>query len=195
MRRVFRLPFTTDHISREVDDELAFHFEMRIQRLIAAGWTPEAARGEGFGPALITVDGRRTPRYAAARKINTTWLHQVGRELKPLVSETVVHANETPLPNGTVGFTPTNLVTAVTGNPVVIGTFHSRDTASTDRWLLVANRSHTARSRAVITPNPQTVSTVGVFQPATQTYTPSPATPTPVDLPPGAATLLKLTTK
>ncbi|MFI6830417.1 hypothetical protein ACIBG5_25185 [Kribbella sp. NPDC050241] len=158
-------------------------------------WTPEAARGEGFGPALITVDGRRTPRYAAARKINTTWLHQVGRELKPLVSETVVHANETPLPNGTVGFTPTNLVTGVTGNPVVIGTFRSRDAASTDRWLLVANRSHSARSRAVITPNPQTVGAVATFEPATHSYTPRPVGPTPVDLEPGAATLIELTAK
>ena len=155
-------------------------------------WTPEAARGEGFGPALITVDGRRTPRYAAARQINTTWLHQAGRELKPLVSESVAHANEIPLPNGAVGFTPTNLVTGVSGSPVVIGTFHSRDTTSTDRWLLVANRSHHERARAVVTPNQQTVASVGVFQAASQSYMDRPVAPIPVDLAPGAATLVKL---
>ena len=47
MRRVFRV-FTKNHISREVDDELAFHFEMRIQRLMEAGWTRDAARAEAL---------------------------------------------------------------------------------------------------------------------------------------------------
>jgi predicted permease len=46
MRRVFRLPFGRGHIAREVDDELAFHLEMRTQRLIAAGWSVESARQE-----------------------------------------------------------------------------------------------------------------------------------------------------
>jgi putative ABC transport system permease protein len=57
MRRVFRLGFGA-HIEREVDDELAFHIEMRTERLIAAGLTPEAARAEAlrqFGD----VDGVR----------------------------------------------------------------------------------------------------------------------------------------
>ncbi|WP_238155614.1 hypothetical protein [Kribbella soli] len=158
-------------------------------------WTPEAARGEGFGPALITVDGQRTSRYDAAKQINTTWLHQVGRELKPLVSETVEHANETPLPNGAVGFTPTNLVSGITGDAVVVGTFRSRDTTSGDRWLLVANRSHSTRARAVVSVNEQTVGSIGIFQPARQKYTPQRVAPIPISLNPGAATLLKLTTK
>jgi len=154
-------------------------------------WTPEAARGEGFGPALITVDGRRTPRYAAAREINTTWLHQVGRELKPLVSESVVHANETPLPNGTVGFTPTDLVSEISGSPVVVGTFRSRD-GSADRWVLVANRSHSADARATLRPRLSGVSGVGVFNPRTQTYRARGTGPVQLMLAPGAATLLKL---
>jgi hypothetical protein len=154
-------------------------------------WTPEAARGEGFGPALITVDGHRTPRYAAARAINTTWLHQVGRELKPLVSESVVHANETPLPNGTVGFTPTPLISTVSGSPVVVGTFRSRD-GSADRWVLVANRSHSTEARATLTPNAGGVASVGVFEPRTQTYAEQGAGDVPVKLAPGAATLLRL---
>jgi hypothetical protein len=158
-------------------------------------WTPEAARGEGFGPALITVDGKRTPRYDAAKQINTTWLHQVGRELKPLVSESVVHANETPLPNGAVGFTPTDLVSAISGDPVVVGTFRPRDAASGDRWVLVANRSHGARARAVVAVNEQTVGSVGVFQPARQTYASQRVGPVQVSLAPGAATLIKLGAK
>jgi predicted permease len=48
MRRVFRIPFGRAHIGREVDDELAFHLEMRAQRLIAAGWTSDAARQEAL---------------------------------------------------------------------------------------------------------------------------------------------------
>jgi predicted permease len=48
MRRVFRIPFGRAHIGREVDDELEFHLEMRAQRLIAAGWTPDAARREAL---------------------------------------------------------------------------------------------------------------------------------------------------
>jgi len=48
MRRVFRIPFSRGHIAREVDDELAFHIEMRTQRLIAAGWSVDAARAEAF---------------------------------------------------------------------------------------------------------------------------------------------------
>ncbi|TDW14202.1 hypothetical protein [Kribbella kalugense] len=158
-------------------------------------WTPEAARGEGFGPALITVDGKRTPRYDAAKQINTTWLHQVGRELKPLVSESVVHANETPLPNGAVGFTPTNLVSGISGNSVVVGTFRSRDAASGDRWVLVANRSHSARARAVVGVDDQTVGSVGVFQPAKQKYVSQRVGPVQVSLAPGAATLIKLGAK
>jgi predicted permease len=46
MRRVFRVP--GKHVEREVDDELAFHLEMRTQRLIAAGLSPEAARREAL---------------------------------------------------------------------------------------------------------------------------------------------------
>ena len=48
MRRVFRIPFSRAHIAREVDDELAFHIEMRTQRLVERGWSPDAARREAF---------------------------------------------------------------------------------------------------------------------------------------------------
>src|SRR3954453_13852332 len=137
---------------------------------------------------------KRAPRSAAAKPITTTWLHQVGRELKPLVSESVVHANENPLPHGAVGFTPTNLVQAISGNSLVVGTFRARDAASGDRWLLVANRSHSTRTRATITLNNQAVASAGIFRPAKQTYPPHRTGSIPVDLSPGAATLIKLTT-
>jgi len=68
MRRVFRIPFTRGHIAREVDDELSFHIEMRMQRLIAAGWSVDAARAEAlrqFGDVAhvrddcVTMDQQR----------------------------------------------------------------------------------------------------------------------------------------
>jgi predicted permease len=59
MRRVFRIPFSRGHIAREVDDELAFHIEMRTQRLVAAGWSVDAARAEAlrqFGDVAMVRD-------------------------------------------------------------------------------------------------------------------------------------------
>lgn len=47
MRRVFRMPFGK-HVEREIDDELAFHLEMRTQRLIASGLSLDAARREAL---------------------------------------------------------------------------------------------------------------------------------------------------
>jgi predicted permease len=68
MRRVFRIPFRRGNIAREVDDELTFHLEMRAQRLIAAGWSVDAARAEAlrqFGDVAnvrdhcVTMDQQR----------------------------------------------------------------------------------------------------------------------------------------
>ena len=47
MRRVFRVPFKP-HVDRDVDDELAFHLDMRVRRLVDAGWSREAAREEAL---------------------------------------------------------------------------------------------------------------------------------------------------
>ena len=48
MRRVFRIPFTLPRVERDVDDELDFHLEMRAQRLVAQGMTPDAARDQAL---------------------------------------------------------------------------------------------------------------------------------------------------
>jgi predicted permease len=48
MRRVFRIPFSRARIEREIDEELAFHLETRIERLVAQGWTPDNARREAL---------------------------------------------------------------------------------------------------------------------------------------------------
>jgi predicted permease len=46
VRRVFRLPATRARLARDVDDELAFHLETRVQQLVANGFSPDAARRE-----------------------------------------------------------------------------------------------------------------------------------------------------
>ena len=58
MRRVFRLG-SKANVEREVDDELAFHLEMREARLRAAGLAPDAARAEAlkqFGDVAAVRD-------------------------------------------------------------------------------------------------------------------------------------------
>ncbi|MDB4874862.1 MAG: permease [Gemmatimonadetes bacterium] len=78
MRRVFRLPFGRAGIAREVDDELAFHLEMRTQRLIAAGMTPDAAKLEAlrqFGDVdtvrqdCVTMDNERERKMSRANTL------------------------------------------------------------------------------------------------------------------------------
>ncbi|WP_255951923.1 hypothetical protein [Streptomyces odontomachi] len=156
-------------------------------------WTPEAARGEGFQPALITVDGARTKRYDAARAINTTWLRPVGRELKPLVPESVMHANESPLPAGATAFTPDDQLDSVSGAPVILSTFRSRDPAVADRWVLVANRWHNARARATVAVRPTSVARIASFDPSSGEYRATNAQDAlTVDLAPGAAGLYLL---
>ena len=48
MRRVFRIPFSRTRIEREVDDELAFHLETRVARLMAQGMAEADARREAL---------------------------------------------------------------------------------------------------------------------------------------------------
>jgi predicted permease len=48
MRRVVRTGFGRGSIPREVDEELAFHLEMRTRKLIDSGWSPQEARLEAL---------------------------------------------------------------------------------------------------------------------------------------------------
>jgi len=82
MRRVFRLPFGRAHIAREVDDELAFHLEMRTQRLVAAGWSADAARQEAlrqFGNVdvvredCVIMDQQREKAMHRAHVVGELW--------------------------------------------------------------------------------------------------------------------------
>jgi hypothetical protein len=152
-------------------------------------WQPDPARGEGFGPALFDLDGNPSPRYHGAMKINTTWLRQVGRELKPLVSERAVHVDDPDNPPRVDVFTPDEFVGGVSGDPVIIGQFTGD---APGRWLLVVNRSFGSPSTTTLQFGPA-VSVVGLFDPGSQTYRPlrDPSCAT-VMLPPGAAALYRL---
>src|SRR5918911_4935053 len=49
VRRSFRLPWrNAERIGDDVDEELRFHLEMRVEELIALGLTPAAAREEAL---------------------------------------------------------------------------------------------------------------------------------------------------
>ncbi|WP_298321629.1 hypothetical protein [Haloactinopolyspora sp.] len=154
-------------------------------------WTPDPARGEGFGPALITTDGQRTERYDASKNINLSWLSPVGRQLKPLVSESVTHANDAPLPAGASEFTPDDHIRSVDGGAVVLGMFRTRE-ESNDRWLLVANRDHSQPTSVRLRTDPRSVTDVSRFDPATESYVPEPGARVTVDLEAGAAALFRL---
>ncbi|HEY8457341.1 MAG TPA: hypothetical protein VIL34_17240 [Actinopolymorphaceae bacterium] len=104
-------------------------------------WTPESYSDLGPG-GLITLEGERTERYYAAKDINTQWLARVGRQLKPLTSETVAVANLlADAPPGLPRFQPDGYVRESWGDPVIVSRF--ADPSDPDhRWLFVANYSH-----------------------------------------------------
>ena len=104
-------------------------------------WTPSVAPDASiqFGESLVSREGALTPLYDSAKRANA-YLKAIGKVLLPLTSESVVHANETPLPSGANAFEADGYVASVSGSPVILGRF--RDPAGgTERYLLVANRS------------------------------------------------------
>ncbi|WP_328465555.1 hypothetical protein [Streptomyces sp. NBC_00448] len=155
-------------------------------------WTPDPARGEGFTKALITPDGKQTPLYGAARKLNRNWLQPVGRQLKPLVSESVQHANDDPLPPSAVAFAPGDHLTSATGDAAVIGLFRNAQDDGT-RYLLVTNRNPDAAASVRLGINRTNVGGVADFVPATGRYSGAARRGTlHVQLKAGAAALYRL---
>jgi hypothetical protein len=160
-------------------------------------WSPGQRPDYNFGPALIAPDAsgvfRPTHLYRWAQNINLNFLRPVGRELKHLISESVVHAIENPLPIGTTRFTATPWVASVTGNPVILGQFR-RPGDESRRWLLVTNRSYGAASSVTVTPGPS-VGRVLRFVPGTGYQDePGGTTGVRVSLPAGRAALFQLLT-
>ena len=86
VRRAFRLALGRRRIDADVDDEVAFHLDMRASELIAQGWTPEAAREEAqrrFGnlrqwsTAMAMVDRAHT-----GRRQRSEWLAGIMRDIR-----------------------------------------------------------------------------------------------------------------
>lgn len=153
-------------------------------------WTPDPARGEAFESAILLRDGQRTHLYDAATTLNKQWLTPIGRELKPLVSVSVTHANENPLPPGTEPFVPDEYVTAVEGGAVVLGQFRAVADDGT-RWLLVVNRSEKAETTVRLTFGEATAVT-GRFHADPQGFKPAASGPAFVQLAAGGAALFLL---
>ena len=85
-RRVFRLSLRRPRVEVDVDDEVAFHLEMRTAELIARGLTPEAARTEAlrmFGDkqhwsnAMTEVDRERI-----ADEHRAEWFDDLRRDVR-----------------------------------------------------------------------------------------------------------------
>jgi hypothetical protein len=132
-------------------------------------WTPAAT---GFVESLVTREGVLTPLYDYAKRAND-YLKVVGKVLLPLTSESVVHANETPLPKGTKAFKTDGYIKSVSGSAVILGRF--RDPAGgTERYLLVTNRSfaNAAQTRLTLSDSVSEVlqldGQTGTFAPVTQ---------------------------
>ncbi|MBC7789002.1 MAG: ABC transporter permease [Anaerolineae bacterium] len=73
-------------VEREVDDELSFHFAMRVQELIAKGLTPEAANAEAeraFGDvALVRASLQRMGREVRGRERRAEWWADTVRDVR-----------------------------------------------------------------------------------------------------------------
>jgi hypothetical protein len=92
--------------------------------------------------------GVRSPLYAYAKRANDR-LKLIGKVLLPLISESVVHANENPLPKGAKAFKGDGYIKSVSGSSVILGRF--RDLAGgTERYLLVTNRSFSNAARTLL---------------------------------------------
>src|SRR5262252_7062436 len=76
MRRVFRIPFSRSRLAREVDEEILFHLQSRIDALVAGGMSADRARetalkqfGDVRGPRgemLVLDEARETAAHRAS---------------------------------------------------------------------------------------------------------------------------------
>ncbi|MFC6150641.1 MULTISPECIES: hypothetical protein [Mumia] len=111
-------------------------------------WTPDPARGEAFTTGLITVEGKRTALYRYSKDINTKFLAPLGKQMLGLTSTAVQAAGIASPPAGLAPFAADALVSAVSGDPVVLGRFTDGDGTL---HTLVANYSRHERARVRLT--------------------------------------------
>jgi hypothetical protein len=162
-------------------------------------WTPNDSDSTTFGEALVTETGRLTPLYGYAKNVNN-YLRVVGKVLLPLKTESVVHAQEDPLPSGTTAFSPDGYVNSVSGSPVILGSF-SNPAVKTERYVLVVNRSFSSQSsQTKLTLNTSRVRAVFALDSGTGTFAEVPepgynrvgGVLTPEPIPAGRARLYRL---
>lgn len=106
---------------------------------------PETKDFEGWGEAIVTGDGKPTPRYEQVKRINAE-VRTLGKVLTTLTSTAVYHTE--PVPQGATGLPATDLVSSVTGGELVVGHFRN---AQGRRYILFANRNPQADVEVSIT--------------------------------------------
>jgi hypothetical protein len=178
---------SADDLSWQVNTSLAYG---------AAGlqfftyWTPTPERGGNFQPAMIDLLGRRTQHYYDVQSVIAGSVTNTGKQLRSMTSESTVHANESATPARSAKFGPDNYVTAASGDPVVLSRFVDK---SGDRWLFVANRSHTTPAKATLRLRSESVARVAQFDsPTGRTTAQRDAGGISVSLRPGGAALYHL---
>ncbi|MFN0181585.1 MAG: ADOP family duplicated permease [Gemmatimonadales bacterium] len=87
LRRLFRLPAPRpETVRKEVDAEMDFHLAMRVEELMALGMSEADARAEATRRFGDLTEARaaliRTDRAAAQATARTTWLADLGRDLR-----------------------------------------------------------------------------------------------------------------
>lgn len=156
-------------------------------------WSPASNPETTFGAGLLTREGERTPLYAAAQRVNAD-LQALGRALRPLASESVMHAGEQPLPPGARRWHPDGWTTRIGGDPVVVGRFRAPSSRESHRSMMVVNRSSQAAATTTLR-LPPPVKLADALTPGgtavTQRRAPN-GTKVQLTLPAGGAALLEL---
>src|SRR5688500_9754265 len=83
LRRAFRLPWSTrSRVTKEVDEELRFHLDMKAQELIASGVAPDEARRLARAQVADIAFTRRYMRQADRRRMARERRAEFGDELR-----------------------------------------------------------------------------------------------------------------
>jgi putative ABC transport system permease protein len=110
MRPLFRFPWrTARRIRTDVDDELRFHLDMRVEELVALGLAPEAARAEALRQFGDIEDARR---YIARVDSHTEAAQRRSEYMSDLRQDVLYAARKL---RATPGFTLTVVITLALG--------------------------------------------------------------------------------
>ncbi|HVT39350.1 MAG TPA: ADOP family duplicated permease, partial [Gemmatimonadaceae bacterium] len=95
MKRVFWMPSSRATVRRDVDAEVAFHLEGRIDELVAQGLSREEAEREAVGrfgdQARVRAQLERIDEVARGRQARSEWLGDLARDVRFAVRSLVQH--------------------------------------------------------------------------------------------------------